>query len=83
MKILISKKSLHRAKIIGSAMRLARSLSGSYENVLKHTNIINSKKKITLQINKGNNDLCGEAVNKKIRQLGDVLGKKEVKIEII
>ncbi len=72
---LLSKAEIAEAKKIGSAMRLARSLSGSTKGILKNIPISLSKGKIILHFENGYGDLYGEKITKRLAQLGKVLEK--------
>lgn len=74
MQSLLSEKSLQKAQVIGSAMRLGRSISASHEGVLKDTPIKKSGNKLVLTIGAKNSDLAGEIVERRICQLAEVMG---------
>jgi exopolyphosphatase/guanosine-5'-triphosphate,3'-diphosphate pyrophosphatase len=73
MQSLLSTKKIQLAQIIGSAMRLGRSLSCSNIGILQKTCLKISGDKLILDMN-GNQDLEGEAIQKRLRQLAEVIG---------
>jgi exopolyphosphatase/guanosine-5'-triphosphate,3'-diphosphate pyrophosphatase len=73
MQSLLSAQKIQMAQVIGSAMRLGRSLSCSNLGILKNTRLKISGDKLILDI-KGNQDLDGEAIQKRLRQLAEVIG---------
>ncbi len=74
MQSLLNSKSLQSAHVIGSAMRLGRSLSCSHSGILKHTPLQIVKNKLVLKLSPDNSDLDGEAIRKRSSQLAEILG---------
>jgi exopolyphosphatase/guanosine-5'-triphosphate,3'-diphosphate pyrophosphatase len=77
MQSLLSAKKIQLANVIGLAMRLGRSLSCSNAGVLKDIKIKLSEEKLTLNMNH-NHDLDGEAIQKRLRQLAEIMGREPV-----
>lgn len=75
MQPLLNEKRFAAAQTLGSAMRLARSLSCSHKDVLKKTALSLSKGKLTLSFEEENALLAGEAIEKRLVQLATVMGK--------
>jgi exopolyphosphatase/guanosine-5'-triphosphate,3'-diphosphate pyrophosphatase len=76
MQPLLSSKKIQDAQVIGAAMRLARSLSGSCIGILGNTKLKRGKKKLSLEINDNFAELQGESIRKRVKQLGEVMGLK-------
>ncbi len=74
MQPLLSTSKIYHAQLMGSAMRLAKSLSGSSSGILPKTKLKVTKKKLTLKLDKSITDLKGEDLDKKMRQLAEVMG---------
>lgn len=75
---LLKKPELHHAKIVGTAMRLARSLSGSHIGVLPHVLLSATKDKVILTFKEGYQPLYGEKIARRLAQLAGVLNVKPV-----
>jgi exopolyphosphatase/guanosine-5'-triphosphate,3'-diphosphate pyrophosphatase len=73
MQSLLTAQNIQLAQIIGSAMRLGRSISGSHLGILPNTTLKIKGDKLTLKMNDCA-DLDGEAVQKRLRQLAEVIG---------
>lgn len=73
---LISKSDAQQAKLLGTAMRLARSLSGSHVGVLPNITLVYTKEKIEMQFIPSHKLLYGEKIAKRLSQLASVLKVK-------
>ena len=73
MQSLLTARKIQLAQVIGSAMRLARSLSCSNIGVLQQTSLKIVADKLVLDMN-GKHDLDGESIQKRLRQLAEVIG---------
>jgi exopolyphosphatase/guanosine-5'-triphosphate,3'-diphosphate pyrophosphatase len=76
MATMLSSKKVQNAQIIGTAMRLARTISGSSVGVLDKTKLKLTKNILYLNMSKGASDLCGESVQKRFQQLAELLGRE-------
>ncbi|MDB2414457.1 Ppx/GppA family phosphatase [Rickettsiales bacterium] len=76
---LLSPQRFLKAKIIGSAIRLGRSISCSHFGVLKETNLQIDEDQITLNLGSYSTSLYGEPLEKRIRNLAD-LSEREYEI---
>lgn len=76
---LLDKKSMHRARVIGLAMRLGYNISGGGLKVLCATPIKIKEDKLVLALKKtGFAPLIGEAIEKRMTKLSEALGLKPV-----
>jgi exopolyphosphatase/guanosine-5'-triphosphate,3'-diphosphate pyrophosphatase len=73
MQPLLTQRSIHSAQVIGMAMRLARNISGSHIGILSETNLEIKRGKLILHMNE-HDDLDGEAIQKRLRQLAETIG---------
>ncbi len=73
MQPLLNARRFKDAQIIGSSMRLARSLSGSIKGGLQGTSLSVKNGRLILHISKDKKELAGEVVEKRMRQLGEVM----------
>lgn len=76
MGTLLSSKKVQNAQIIGTAMRLARTISGSSTSVLDKTKLKLTKNILYLNMSKGASDLYGESLQKRFQQLAEILGRE-------
>lgn len=76
MATMLSSKRVQTAQIIGTAMRVARNISGSSTGVLDKTKLKLTKDILYLNMSKGASALCGEAVEKRFQTLADLLGRE-------
>lgn len=74
MQPLLTEKKIHQAQVLGSAMRLARSLCSSTTGILPATRLRVEDHTLTLHLGKEYQALVGEAVHKRARQLADTMG---------
>lgn len=74
---LADKKAMHRAIAWGLTVRLAQRLSAGRYGVLSRTKIISvgdQNMALQLQIERDYQDICGESVTKRLKQLADFMG---------
>lgn len=74
MEPLLDEDSARRAHILGSAMRLARSISASCPGALDKMPIKLTKKHVVLTLPKDYAQLCGETVEKRLKFLATAMG---------
>lgn len=75
---LLKKDELRQVKILGGAMRLARSLSGSHVGILPHIPLSITKDKVVITFKKGYQLLYGEKIAKRLSQMAEILNVKPV-----
>ena len=73
MRPLIEEHDNHSAVVTGLALRLAHVLSGGVPGLLVQTNLKRSTKRIVLDLGKNRKLFKGEAVQKLISHLADVM----------
>lgn len=71
---LLDEGSARKAHILGSAMRLARSISASCPGVLEHTPIKLTKNRVILTFSGKFANLAGETVEKRLKNLAQAIG---------
>lgn len=74
---LASEQAMHRAIAWGLTVRLAQRLSGGRRGLLSRSKIAlvgNENKVLQLQIERDYQDICGESVTKRLKQLADFMG---------
>ena len=80
MQPILSEKRTQKAHMIGSAMRLGRSLSGSYSGVIGNSLLKISRNTLKLNMSDEFADLKGEIIEKRVNQLAEVIGVKASKV---
>ena len=71
---LLNEADLHRAESLGVAFRLAYTLSGGTPELLAATGLRRDNGRVTLQLTEGAGVFSGEAVNRRLSRLAQVLG---------
>jgi exopolyphosphatase / guanosine-5'-triphosphate,3'-diphosphate pyrophosphatase len=75
---LCSDDQLQRAHCWGVAMRLGQRLSGGVGSVLKETDLSTTEKAVQLKIRRGEEELIGDAVERRFLRLAESLRKEPV-----
>jgi exopolyphosphatase/guanosine-5'-triphosphate,3'-diphosphate pyrophosphatase len=70
----LNSKVKQKAKIVGSAMKLARSISCSCKGILENTKLEIKNNQLVLSISENHISLDGESINKRTRFLADTIG---------
>jgi exopolyphosphatase/guanosine-5'-triphosphate,3'-diphosphate pyrophosphatase len=78
MRELASSRVLDRARILGAALRVAYLVSASMPGVLPRTPLVVRRGKLVLRFGKGLEDLAGERVFVRLRQLARLIGREPV-----
>ncbi|SDD69151.1 Ppx/GppA family phosphatase [Kordiimonas lacus] len=66
------------ARMMGAALRLAQRLSGGTADPLLHSRLRVSKSKVYLGVPKAYKDIANEVVQKRLTQLGQLMGRRAV-----
>jgi exopolyphosphatase/guanosine-5'-triphosphate,3'-diphosphate pyrophosphatase len=75
---LCNDEQLRRAHCWGVAMRLGQRLSGGVGSVLKRTSLSVHNRAIQLHVRRGEEALIGDQVGRRLRRLGEALGREAV-----
>jgi exopolyphosphatase/guanosine-5'-triphosphate,3'-diphosphate pyrophosphatase len=73
---LLNQADLKRVRMIGLALRLAHTVSGSAPGMVRQTELKKGKEKLALKVPKKNGLFLGAAVERRLKRLGRVLGLK-------
>jgi exopolyphosphatase/guanosine-5'-triphosphate,3'-diphosphate pyrophosphatase len=82
LKALASPRILDRARLLGAAMRVAYLVSASMPGVLPRTSLVMEKDRLVLRLPKDLQDLAGDRLANRVRQMARVIGK-EPQVEIV
>lgn len=77
-RMLLSFTSLRRAEILGTALRLAYTLSGSTAELLGGTSLRRDNNRLVLRLTPGSGVFAGETVTRRLERLGQALGLEAV-----
>ena len=78
MRELASSRVLDRARVLGAALRVAYLVSASMPGVLPRTPLVVTRGRLVLRFGKGLEDLAGERVFVRLRQLARLIGREPV-----
>ena len=81
LRALVSARMQDHARIVGSAMRVAYSLSAAMPGVLPQTPMVAGKKSLTVTLPPSLVDLTSERLTNRLRQMARLVGR-EAKVEI-
>jgi exopolyphosphatase/guanosine-5'-triphosphate,3'-diphosphate pyrophosphatase len=73
-RMLLDIGSLRRAEVLGTALRLAYTLSGGTPELLAGTSIARDKLRLTLTLTEGSGVFAGESVTRRLDRLAQALG---------
>ena len=80
---LLSETSAQHARVLGLAQRLAYQVSGATSAVLKRSALkLGKKGKLTLNLPSEDLTPGGDAVERRLRALGEALGSEDIAIEV-
>ena len=72
--MLLDMSTLRRAEILGTALRLAYTLSGGTPELLAGTSLLRSPGRLTLRLTPGVGVFAGESVTRRLERLAQALG---------
>jgi exopolyphosphatase/guanosine-5'-triphosphate,3'-diphosphate pyrophosphatase len=75
---LLSFASLRRAEILGTALRLAYTLSGGTPELLVCTALARENGQLVLKLQAGTGVFAGESVTRRLERLGEAVGLEAV-----
>jgi exopolyphosphatase/guanosine-5'-triphosphate,3'-diphosphate pyrophosphatase len=75
--------SLRRAEILGTALRLAYTLSGGTPELLACTSLAREGEKLVLKLQAGAGVFAGESVTRRLERLGQAMGLEAVTESIV
>ncbi len=76
--MLLDFASLRRAEILGTALRLAYTLSGGTAELLAATSLERNGGRITLRLQSGTGVFAGESVTRRLDRLAEAMGLEAV-----
>ena len=76
LKALASPRIMERARLLGAAMRVAYLVSASMPGVLPRTSLEIEKDRLVLRLPKDLQDLAGDRLANRVRQMARVIGKE-------
>jgi exopolyphosphatase/guanosine-5'-triphosphate,3'-diphosphate pyrophosphatase len=74
VRVLLDAAGAHRAEVLGSALRLAYTLSGGTTDLLAATEFRIENKRLVLRLNEGAGVFAGESVLRQLGRLSQLLG---------
>ncbi|MFC3126614.1 Ppx/GppA family phosphatase [Pseudoroseomonas globiformis] len=77
-RMLLDSVSLHRAEILGAALRLAYTLSGGTPSLLKGASLSRTAETLTLRLVEGGGVFAGDSVQRRVETLAATLGLSAV-----
>jgi exopolyphosphatase/guanosine-5'-triphosphate,3'-diphosphate pyrophosphatase len=73
-RMLLDFASLRRAEILGTALRLAYTLSGGTAELLGGTSLVRAGSRLTLRLREGTGVFAGESVTRRLERLAEAVG---------
>lgn len=71
---LLDKRQMHRVEILGLALRLAHTISGSAPGLLQRTHLKLTRARLILEVPRERDAFVGETVERRLKTLGRVMG---------